>query len=78
MTQVTNPQPDKDPPPKIEICEVGPFRLPGVKVDTGQFSEEDFKEMSAWAQEQGGYISESGLFSWKKAKFRDWFLLRWG
>lgn len=78
MTQVTNPQPDKTPAPKIEVCEVGPFRLSGVKVDTGQFTDAELAEMTAWVKDQGGYVGEQGLFSWKKAKLRDWFLLRWG
>jgi hypothetical protein len=85
-TAVTNPnlpQPpfgneNKTDQPKIQTCEVGPFRLKGVKVDLNQYNEDQIKEMIDWAKENGAYVAEDkGLFSWKNESKRDWFLLRW-
>ncbi len=65
--------------PKIETCEVGMFRLPGVKVDLNQYSEQEVAEMMTWARENSAYVAEDkGLFSWRKESLRDWFVLRWG
>lgn len=64
--------------PKLETCEVGPFRLKGVKVDINQYTVEQVTEMIAWARDNGAYIVEDkGLFSWKSEAKRDWFILRW-
>lgn len=64
--------------PKIETCEVGPFRLKGVKVDLNQYTAEQAAEMIAWAKENDAYVVEDkGLFSWRKESKRDWFILRW-
>lgn len=85
-TAVTNPnlpQPpfgneNKRDEPKLQTCEVGPFRLKGVKVDLNQFTQEQIEEMFAWARENDAYIVEDrGLFSWKSEAKRDWFILRW-
>lgn len=76
---ITVPQPEDKKGPKIETCEVGMFRLPGVKVDFNQYTEEQVKEMLAWAKENSAYVvEERGLFSWRKEAKRDWFILRWG
>lgn len=65
--------------PKIETCEVGPFRLKGVKVDFAQYTEDQIQEMIAWARENSAYVVEDkGLFSWRRESLRDWFVLRWG
>lgn len=70
--------PDQKQGPKIEAVEVGPFRLKGVKVDFGQYTEEQVTEMIAWAKENNAYVAEDkGLFSWKSEAKRDWFILRW-
>jgi hypothetical protein len=85
-TAVTNPNLPHPPfgaeaakqGPKLESCEVGPFRLKGVKVDLGQYTEEQVVEMRSWAKENGAYVdSDRGLFSWKDEAKRDWFILRW-
>ncbi len=72
------PNPEGKKGPKIETCEVGPFRLKGVKVDIEQFTADEYKEMIAWSKENGAYVVEDrGLFSWKSEAKRDWFILRW-
>jgi hypothetical protein len=64
--------------PKLETCEVGPFRLKGVKVDVNQYTAEQVTEMIAWARDNDAYVVEDkGLFSWKSEAKRDWFILRW-
>ncbi len=64
--------------PKLETCEVGPFRLKGVKVDFAQYTEDQIQEMIAWARDNDAYVVEDkGLFSWRKEAKRDWFILRW-
>lgn len=73
------PMTAEEPGPKIETCEVGPFRLKGVRVDINQYTPEQVTEMIAWARENDAYVVEDkGLFSWKKEAKRDWFILRWG
>jgi hypothetical protein len=64
--------------PKLETCEVGPFRLKGVKVDVNQYTAEQVTEMITWARDNDAYVVEDkGLFSWKSEAKRDWFILRW-
>lgn len=63
--------------PKIETCEVGMFRLPGVKLDLEQFTESELKEVEEFAKESGAFIGNSGLYSWKNAGKRDWFILKY-
>lgn len=78
FNNITLPQPEDKKGPKLETCEVGPFRLKGVKVDTSQFSEAQYQEMIVWVKENSGYVVEDkGLFSWKSEAKRDWFILRW-
>ena len=62
--------------PKLETCEVGMFRLPGVKIDLEQFTQEQIKEMEDFARESGAFIG-GGLYSWKNAGKRDWFILKY-
>jgi hypothetical protein len=85
-TAVTNPNLPLPPfgnesprqEPKLMTCEVGPFRLKGVKVDINQFTDEQLTEMRAWAKDNGAYSdADKGLFSWKDEAKRDWFILRW-
>lgn len=64
-------------PPKFEHCEVGPFRLPGIQINREQVTDEELAEMTDWARENSAYISTETLFSWRRAKYRDWFTLRW-
>jgi hypothetical protein len=64
--------------PKLQSVEVGPFRLKGVKIDTNQYTPEQYAEMITWAKENKAYVTEeTGLFSWKDESKRDWFILRW-
>lgn len=77
-----NPPLPKGPPspvkePKLKTVEVGPFRLPGVKVDLDQYSPEQAEELAAFARESGAYIREDGLYSWKSLAKRDWFILKY-
>jgi hypothetical protein len=64
-------------PPKFEHCNVGPFNLPGVIVNTEQVTPEELVEMREWARDNGAYINTDSLFSWRKDQKRDWFTLRW-
>lgn len=69
---------NKQNEPKLQTCDVGPFRLKGVKVDLSQFTPEQIEEMRTWARDNGAYSdADRGLFSWKDEAKRDWFILRW-
>jgi len=77
MTPMIPGDPSKTP--KLETVTVGPFNLPGIKVDLNQYTPKQVEEMIAWARENRAYIvEEQGLFSWRTAKLRDWFILKWG
>jgi hypothetical protein len=80
-TQTSVPLPSGPPSlqkePKIKTVEVGPFRLPGVKVDLEQFTETQARELAEFARESGAYVREDGLYSWKSAAKRDWFILKY-
>ncbi len=60
FNNITIPQPSGEDKkgPKIETCDVGPFRLKGVKVDFNQYTEDQIKEMVAWARENDAYVVE--------------------
>lgn len=78
VTNTTLPQGTAAQEPKMRTVDVGPFRLAGVKLDPGQFTEEQYQEILTWARENGAYVTEeTGLLSWRTAKMRDWFLLKW-
>lgn len=78
FNNITLPQPGTvSKEPKLKTVEVGPFRLPGVKVDLNQFSKEQADKLVEFARETGAYIRDDGLLSWKSASKRDWFILRW-
>lgn len=65
---------------RIEVCEVGLFRLPGVQVHKSQFTEQEIADMQSWARDNNAYVSESDshlILSWRELSLRDWFLLRW-
>lgn len=64
--------------PKFETCEVGPFRLPGIVIDTERITAEELKEMQDWARENHAFVNE-GVISWRRRDLakRDWFILRW-
>jgi len=64
---------------KIETCQVGMFRLPGVVLDKEEMTEDKIHEMDAWRlTEQGtGTRMTDLLWSFKTEAQRDWFILRW-
>lgn len=64
---------------KMETCEVGMFRLPGVVLSKDEMTEEKLHEMDEWRlTEQGvGTRMTDLLWSFKSESQRDWFILRW-
>ena len=64
--------------PKLQTCEVGPFRLPGVVIDYNQYTAEQIEEMDVWGAENGGKKMSEKLWSFRKEAKRDWFILKWG
>jgi hypothetical protein len=62
----------------MENCEVGMFKLPGLRFEKGQLPPELVEEMTAWAKENHcGMIMHDWLWSFKNEAQRDWFILRW-
>jgi hypothetical protein len=62
----------------MEHCEVGLFKLPGIRFEKEQLPEELIDEMQIWAQENHcGTLMNSWLWSFKNVALRDWFVLRW-
>ena len=64
---------------KIETCQVGMFRLPGVVLDKEEMTEAKLQEINEWRlTEQGtGTRMTDLLWSFKTEAQRDWFILRW-
>lgn len=64
---------------KIETCQVGMFRLPGVVLDKEEMTEAKLQEIDEWRlTEQGvGTRMTDLLWSFKTESQRDWFILRW-
>ena len=62
----------------MEPCEVGLFKLPGLKFEKGIVPEEMHNEMVAWSKENKfGTAMTDRLWSFKNEKQREWFILRW-
>jgi len=62
----------------MESCEVGLFKLPGLKFEKGIVPEEMHTEMIAWSKENNcGTSMNEWLWSFKNEKQREWFILRW-
>ena len=62
----------------MEPCEVGLFKLPGLKFEKGVVPEEMHNEMVAWSKENKcGTAMTDRLWSFKNEKQREWFILRW-
>lgn len=63
---------------KITNVEVGMFKLPGVLLDKEELTEDRAKEISDWCQEHncGKQITQV-LWSFRKEKQRDMFIIRW-
>ena len=79
INSITSAQKEpENPDPKITICEVGPFRLPGVAINTDRVTAEELAEMQAWARENHAYVADN-VISWRRRDLakRDWFTLRW-
>jgi len=64
---------------KIETCQVGMFKLPGIVLNKEEMTEDKLHEMDEWRQtEQGvGTRMTDLLWSFKTEAQRDWFILRW-
>ena len=67
---------------KMQTCEVGMFRLPGIVIEAEEdevITEEQLKEMEDWCNSEfgTGMRMTDKLFSFRKESQRDWFLLRW-
>jgi len=64
---------------KMETCQVGMFKLPGIVLNKEEMTEERLHEMDEWRQtEQGvGTRMTDLLWSFKTESQRDWFILRW-
>lgn len=62
----------------MENCQVGLFKLPGLKFEKGALPLELTEEMDAWCQTNncGTKLSE-WLWSFKTEAHREWFILRW-
>jgi len=67
---------------KMQTCEVGMFRLPGIVIEAEEdevITEEQLKEMEDWCNGEfgTGMRMTDKLFSFRKESQRDWFILRW-
>ena len=67
---------------KLQTCEVGMFRLPGIVIEAEEdevITEEQLKEMEDWCNSEfgTGMRMTDKLFSFRKESQRDWFVLRW-
>jgi len=67
---------------KLQTCEVGPFRLPGISIvpDPDEtITEAQLNEMAEWCLSEfgTGIRMTDRLWSFRKESQRDWFILRW-
>jgi hypothetical protein len=67
---------------KLQTCEVGMFRLPGIVIEAEEdevITEEQLKEMEEWCNSEfgTGMRMTDKLFSFRKESQRDWFILKW-
>jgi hypothetical protein len=67
---------------KMQTCEVGMFRLPGIVIEAEEdetITEAQLKEMEDWCNSEfgTGMRMTDKLFSFRKESQRDWFILRW-
>lgn len=62
----------------MENCEVGMFRLPGIKFEKTALPPELIQEMEEWCtQNNCGKKMNDWLWSFKKEKHRTMFILKW-
>lgn len=63
---------------KITNVEVGMFKLPGVLLDKEELTEERTNEINNWCKEHNcGKQTTETLWSFRKEKQRDMFIIRW-
>lgn len=63
---------------KITNVEVGMFKLPGVLLDKEEVTEELLQEINEWCEQNNcGKHMTGTLWSFKKEKQRDMFIIRW-
>ena len=67
---------------KLESCEVGMFRLPGLIIkpeEEDALDEALLDKMEEWCKSElgKGMRMTGNLFSFRNEKQRDWFILRW-
>ena len=64
---------------KMETCQVGMFKLPGIVLSKEEITEDKLLEMDEWLKsEQGvGMRMTEVLWSFKTEAQRDWFIMRW-
>ena len=64
---------------KMQQCEVGLFKLPGLILDKEEMTPEKIEELDAWLatdQAVGTRMTEL-LWSFRTEAQREWFILRW-
>jgi hypothetical protein len=76
MTPPLPSPPQLQQEPRWQSVSVGPFNLPGIKINPDLWLREDLDNMLAWSREQGALINDD-LIAWKKVKHRDWWILKW-
>ncbi len=63
---------------KVETCEVGMFRLPGIVFDKEEMTDALYEEIKAWAELNNcGKPMTPVLWSFRSESKRDWFILKW-
>lgn len=62
----------------MENCEVGMFRLPGIKFEKGSLPPDLIQQMEDWCNQHNcGKKMTDYLWSFKKEKYRTMFILHW-
>lgn len=67
---------------KMQTCQVGPFRLPGIVIedqDDEVVTEDQLTKIDDWCLSEVGTGKRMSdrLWSFRKESQRDWFILRW-
>ena len=64
---------------KYELCNVGPFNLPGIMYGKGALTTEEHNERVEWATTYNcGRAVTDRLWSFRSEGLREWFLIKWG
>ena len=62
----------------MKHCQVGIFKLPGIAFDKEELEDQVIDEMEQWSKDNHcGMKMTNTLWSFKNAKHRDWFILKW-